>query len=217
MYTFYYSPNSISLAVHIVLEELGVSYKPVLISSTNSEMTGKPDWRSKNPKGRVPALADVPGHIGGSANLLTETPAILWYLGTKYENGRLVPSPTDGQARCLEWMNWLSSDLHSVAFGQIWRPKRFTTQDDNLASIVGEGHENLSAAFGLIEVMFRDSRQWAVPAQYSIVDPYLFVFHRWGTRVGHEMTQYPAWGEWFKRMMEKQTVQKVIRVLKLPL
>ncbi|MCQ4159411.1 glutathione binding-like protein [Roseomonas sp. GC11] len=62
MYRLYYSPGACSLAVHIALEESGLPYALELCSARNGgEGTGALGYLALNPKGRVPALAGVPG------------------------------------------------------------------------------------------------------------------------------------------------------------
>ena len=57
-----------------------------------------------------------------------------------------------------------------------------------------QGRRNLAEHFRYIERLLADGRGWAVPAGYSIVDPYLLVFFRWGERVGIDMRRdCPAW------------------------
>jgi len=70
MHRLYYSPGACSLAPHIVLEEIGKPYELELVSSSGvreGRMTATPEWKAVNPKGRVPALSGVAGHIGGAA------------------------------------------------------------------------------------------------------------------------------------------------------
>src|SRR6202035_167534 len=111
MHRLYYSPGACSMAVHIVLEEIGAPYELELISSSGpreGRMTATPEWRAVNPKGRVPAVSGRPGRIGGGADLLTEAPAILAYLARTNPGAGLLPADPAGEARCLEWLNFLS-------------------------------------------------------------------------------------------------------------
>ena len=65
----YYSPGACSMAVHIVLEEIGEPYDLELVSSRGrigGEGTTSPAWMAQNPKGRVPALSGVAGRIAKS-------------------------------------------------------------------------------------------------------------------------------------------------------
>ena len=134
-HVFYYSPGTCSLAPHIVLEEIGKPYELALVSASGAregEMTSTPAWKAINPKGRVPALLGVAGRIGGAAHLLREVPAILTYLARTNPTAGLFPSDPAAEARCIEWMSWLSSTVHSMAFAQMWRSHRFTTDEGGL-------------------------------------------------------------------------------------
>ena len=84
MIKLYYSPGACSLAPHIVLEELGIAFEPVLVSLKDGDQH-KADFMRVNPKARVPALV-----VDGK--LLTENVAILTYLGGGYASRGLWPS-----------------------------------------------------------------------------------------------------------------------------
>lgn len=176
----YYSPGSCSLAPHMVLEEIGLPYELELVSSKDGQMTNTDKWRAVNPKGRVPALSGVPGNIGGQPNLLTEAAAILIYLARTNPDSQLLPTDAAGEARCIEWMNWLSSNVHAMSYGQIWRPQRFVDDESLFPAVKAKGFRNLDSQHAYIERLLADGRTWTVGETYSIVDPYLLVFFRWG-------------------------------------
>jgi glutathione S-transferase len=138
----YYSPGACSMAAHIVLEEIGEPYDLELVSSrgrVGGEGTTSPAWMAQNPKGRVPALSGVPGRIGGSDNLLTELHAILFYLARTHPRARLLPTDPAGEARAIEWMNWLASNVHAMSYGQIWRANRFVADERDFAAVQHKG------------------------------------------------------------------------------
>lgn len=198
----YYSPGACSLAVHIVLEELGLPFSLELVS-TSDGTTQSPKYLRVNPKGRVPVL--VSGDF-----VLTEAPAILMYLAATDPVAKLAPASPEGMARAAEWFNWLSGSVHAVAVRQVWRPETFTTDVADYASIVEKGRESLGSAFGLIEEKLL-SAQWAVGSAYSVVDPYLMVFYRWGNRMGFDMTdRYPHWTLHTRLLIERPAVQRAV-------
>lgn len=209
MHRFYYSPNSCSLAPHIVIEEVGLPYLPVLVQA-GGVMTNTPEWRRMNPKGRVPALSDVEGSIGGAPHLLTEVPAILGYLADTHPDARLLPGDPAGRARAAEWMNWLSGAVHAMAFGQIWREARFSDDEAVHPSIHDKGLSSLRGHYAYIESLLADGRQWALPSGYSVVDPYLLVFWRWGRQVGIDMDALPAWRDLTLRVRERPAVKAAL-------
>lgn len=206
----YYSPGACSLAVHIVLEEIGLPYELELVDSKDGRMTNTDAWRAVNPKARVPALGGVPGSIGGQPDLLTEAAAILIYLARTHPASQLLPSSAAEEARCIEWMNWLSSNVHAMSFGQIWRPQRFVDDESLFPAVRSKGMHNLDMQYDYIERLLADGRTWAVRARYSIVDPYLLVFFHWGQRVQLPMARrYRAWRRLMGRVMERPAVRRV--------
>src|SRR3712207_2215216 len=102
-------------------------------------MTATAAWHAINPKGRVPALLSVPGEIGGAPGLLTETPAIRTYLASCHPDAGLLPIEPAAVARCVEWLNWLSSNVHALSYGQIWRARRFTANEACVAGVEAQG------------------------------------------------------------------------------
>jgi glutathione S-transferase len=213
-YRLYHSPGACSMAPHIVLEEIGLPYALELVSSRGERegtMTATDTWRAMNPKGRVPALAGVPGSSGGADALLTEAPAILFYLAAVHPDAALLPADPAGVARCIEWTNWLSGNVHAMSFGQIWRAQRFSDDEQALDSIRAKGRSALGEQYAYIEKVLADGRDWAVPDGYSIVDPYLLVFFQWGQRIGLAMREtYPAWSRLTDRTLARPAVQRAL-------
>lgn len=214
MYRLYYSPGACSMAAHIVLEEIGEPYELQLISSSGARegnMTAAPEWKAINPKGRVPALLGVPGRIGGADNLLTELHAILIYLARTNSSVGLLPADPAIEARCIEWMNWLASNVHAMSYGQIWRSQRFTADEKDFPAVKAKGEQNVRDQYAYIETLLADGREWAVPSGYTVVDAYLLVFYYWGQRIGLNMrTLYPAWTRLAERLVARPAVQRVL-------
>jgi glutathione S-transferase len=218
MYRLFYSPGACSLAPHIVLEEIGEPYELELVSSRavapgvgEGRMTATPAWKALNPKGRVPALSGVPGRIGGAADLLTEAPAILFYLARTHPKAGLLPGDPAGEARCLEWTNWLSGNVHTMSYGQIWRPLRFVGDEKDFPAVRAKGEQNVREQYAYIERLLADGRDWAVPGGYTIVDPYLLVFYQWGGSIGLPMrAAYPNWTRLTERVAARPAVQRVL-------
>lgn len=210
----FYSPGACSMAPHIVLEEIGEPFELELVSSRGERegsMTATAEWRAMNPKGRIPALSGVPGSIGGTPELLTEAPAIMMYLALRYPRAGLLPADPAAVARCVEWMNWLSGNVHAMSFGQIWRTQRFTLDERSLEGVRDKGRANLRDQYNYIERLLADGRDWAIPEGYSVVDPYLLVFFQWGQRIGIAMRdEYPAWSRSTDRALARPAVQRVL-------
>jgi glutathione S-transferase len=200
--TLYFSPGACSLAPHIVLEELGLPFQ-LIHASTSDGATHTPQYLQLNPKGRVPVLVTGRGE-------LTEAPAILVHLATSHPDRGLLAGTPDGLVRSVEWFNWLSGTVHAVAIRQVWRPESFTDVLAQHADIVAKGKQNLANAFALIESRLAKT-EWAVADHYSVVDPYLLVFYRWGNRIGFDMRgDYPAWTRHALQVRERPATARAL-------
>lgn len=211
MHRLYYSPGACSLAVHIVLEEIGEPYEAEVRSAKNGEGTTTAEYLALNPKGRVPALTGVSGGSGGARNLLTEAVSILLFLARSHPEAKLLPADAAAEARCLEWLSWISVDLHGVGYGQLWRPHRFVSDPTLHTAVKAKGLENIRAAYDHIDRVLSDGRDWAVPAQYTVVDAYLTVFWLWGRRIGLDMEAgWPNWARLMTKVLARPAVQRAI-------
>lgn len=211
MHRLYYSPGACSLAVHIILEEIGEPYETEVRSAKNGEGTTTSDYLALNPKGRVPALTNVPGSAGGAPNLLTEAVAILLFLARSHSEAGLLPGKPAGDARCLEWLSWISVDLHGIGYGQLWRPHRFVPEPASHEAVRARGLENIRSAYDHIDHILSDGRDWAVPDQYTVVDAYLVVFWLWGRRIGLDMeADWPNWARLMAKVLHRPAVQRAI-------
>lgn len=200
MIKLYYSPGACSLAPHIVLEELGIAYEPVLISLAEGQQK-RADFLRVNKKGRVPVL-NVDGKI------LTENLAILTYLGGGYPDRGLWPKETWKQAEALALMSWLASTVH-IAAACIFRAERYATDPAAKENIVATGKVSLQKCYADIEAHLT-GKTFAMGGQYTVCDPYLLVFYRWGNRLGMDMkTLYPVWTKHAQRVYSRPTVKRV--------
>jgi glutathione S-transferase len=202
MYTLHASPGSSSFAPHIVLEEIGVSYKTVMMSRGHPE-TKSAAFRQVNRKGRIPVLIAEGFH-------LTEAPAILLHLGLTNPAAGLMGSDTESMVRAVEWTNWLSGTVHAVAVRMVWKADYFLPDASTHGPLIERGMEHLLSAFALVEDKMQ-GRRYALGDTYSVVDPYLLVFFRWGNLMRIDMKgQYPAWTEHARRLEARDAVQRTI-------
>ncbi len=203
MIKLYYSPGACSLAPHIVLEELGIAFESVPISLKDGEQH-KADFQRLNPKARVPVLV-VDGKV------LTENVAILTYLGGGYAQRGLWPKETWKQAEALSLMGWLSSSVH-ITFAGIFRPERYTADAPAKETVKAQSRITLLKYFADIEKMLT-GKTFAMGGQYTVCDPYLLVFYRWGYRIGLDMkTEFPQWTKHALRIASRPTVKRVFEV-----
>lgn len=201
MYHLYYSPGACSLAVHITLEEIGAEFELTRVLVPGGETT-LPSYLAVNAKGRVPALA-----FGGE--LLTEVPAVLIYLALTHADAALLPSDPLAHARTLEWLAWLASEVHP-AFGQIWRPARSVTAPELHADVQARGRENVADRLDDIESRLAKGDSFVVEGEYTVADPYLFVFYQWGRMERFDMSRYHAYSAHAARVAARPATQRAL-------
>lgn len=196
----FYSPGACSIAPHILLEETGEPYTMDLRSVKDGK-THTSEYLTINPKGRVPAL-----QVG--AELLTELPAISWYL-----TRNTMPLRPDGavqEARALEWFNYLSGTLHMAGYGLLWRTQRFVDDPALYPDLQKKALANIRENHELIEKNLTD-KMWAVGERYSLVDPFLLVFYAWGFQIGVSMREYPFWSGHTARLLERDAAVRAYK------
>ncbi len=94
---FYYSPQSRSTGVRVLLEELGVPFTPHLVNIRTGDNLD-PAFRAINPMGKVPAIR----HNGA---VVTEQVAIYIYLADAFPQAGLAPAIGDPlRGPYLRWL-----------------------------------------------------------------------------------------------------------------
>jgi glutathione S-transferase len=95
----YHAPNTRSVRVVWLLEELGLPYDIERFKLGDPRMRA-PEYLRVHPMGRVPALVD-------GDTTIVESGAIVEYVLAKYGNGRLVPAVSSPDfARYLQWLHY---------------------------------------------------------------------------------------------------------------
>jgi glutathione S-transferase len=201
--TLYYAPHTISLATHIVLEEVGADYSAKRIDfSTNQQRSA--DYLKINPKGRMPALVTDRG-------ILTETPAMLVYVAQSFPEARLAPMDDPFLfAQIQSFNSWLCSHLH-VAHAHRMRGYRWVDADDahSIAAMQRKVPQSVGESFALVEREMLKG-PWVMGERYTICDPYLFTLAQWLEADGVDPTSIPRVIDHRRRMSERATVKKAI-------
>jgi glutathione S-transferase len=196
----YYSPGACSLAPHIVLEELGLPYEAVKISTADGQQRS-PEYLKINPRARVPALA-VDGRI------LVENVAILAFLGGGFPAKGLWPERTWDQAQALSMMAWLADTVHP-AFAHIYRAERYVSDPACTDAVKAGGRVAFGDCLREIDRLLAGKR-WAIGNRFSVVDAYLLVFYRWGNRNGFAVGDLPHYTELVERLLARPAVKRVM-------
>lgn len=201
MLTLYYAPGTCALASHLALEYSGAAYAAVRIDFA-SQQQRSPEYLRLNPKGRVPALVTPQG-------VLTETPALLQYIGQAFPAAMLAPlDDAFGLARMNEFNSYLCSTVH-VAHAHRMRGYRWADEPSAIEAMQRKVAPNIADCFGLIEREMV-AGPWVLGERFSVCDMYLFTLAGWMKSDGVEMTGFPKVADHYARMSADPVVVKVL-------
>jgi len=192
----YYAPGACSMAAHIVLRELGYRFDLERVDLRAGRTATGTDYSAVNPKGYVPALVLDDGEV------LTEVAAILQYLAdSRPELGLVMPSGDLAHYRLLEWLNFISTEVHKT-LGALFNPNLpaecrevplalFDRRCDWLAGALGEG-------------------PFLMGERYTVADPYLFTILNWTSVLAVDLGRWPAIKDYMARVAARPAVQETL-------
>ena len=181
MYTLHYWPDSASLIVRLVLEELALPHELRLIDRAAGALNSAA-YRALNPLGQIPALETPDGPM-------FETAAILLYLCDRH--GALVPAPgSPARAAFLKWLFYTSSNIHPVLL-QLFYPER-TAGPDHAGAVLAHARVRMAELLGVLEAMVaRDHPTFLSDSAPTALGYYLAVLLRW-MAADFPVQTYPA-------------------------
>ncbi len=207
MLKLYYAPGTCALASHIALEEAGANYETVRLNFKTEDQK-KPDYLKINPKARVPALVTDQG-------ILTETPAILYYIAQTHPAAKLTPTDPYLLGKAQAFNSYLCSTVH-VAHAHRMRGTRWVDDEASIKAMQKKVPQTVGECFALIErEMF--AGPWVMGKDFSICDGYLFTLTQWLEADGVDVTRTPKIADHFKRMSERPAVKKAMAAETQPL
>lgn len=189
----YYSKGACSLAVRIILHELGIfsQYEAVDLRTKKTE-TGA-DFLQINPKGAVPVL------VLDNGDVLTENSAIQQYLADNYHGDKLLPAVGEMQRyRVLEWLNFVSTELHK-GFSPIFNPAVSDEMKKNVFI------PNIKNKLAYVNQALGD-RNYLVGDQFTLPDAYLVVVLMWMGYPKIDLAEFPEVDRYFRALNRRESV-----------
>lgn len=193
----YYMPAACSLSVQITLHELGLPHEAVLVDQAKKLPDGR-DYLDVNVRGQVPVLELDDGQR------LTEGPVIVQYLADLKPDSTLLPPPgTMERYRELEWLNYLTSEVHQrfyplFKFGQFPDEAKTVLRDD-----LDKRLEYVSNALADKAYLMGDT--------FTAADGYLFAMLRWTSFLKVDLTRWPHLAAYRDRVAARPAVHAAMR------
>jgi glutathione S-transferase len=194
----YYAPGACSLGIHILLEEIGRPYE-----------TEKVDLRAprdERPLAKVNPKSKVPTLVRDDGSVLTEYPAIAYWLARTNPEARLFPDDLEGQARVLEATDFCVATLHMQGFSRLFGARRAATPAEK-ESAEAMGRDIVTRALARLDAALA-GREWIAGA-YSFADSALFYCGSWAGQFGLDLPANVA--AHFARMKARPAVQAALR------
>ena len=194
----YYAPGACSLAPHIILREAGLTFELDKTDLRAKRTESGADFAAINPKGQVPTLGLDSGEI------LTENAVINQYIADQApESGLLPPAGTMERYRALEWLTFITTELHK-SFSPLFKPN---TPDDYKPIV----KENLAARFAHVDRHLADGRTYLTGDTFTAPDAYLFVMLAWADRMALDLSKLANLKAYHERVAARPKVQEALR------
>ena len=195
----FYFPGACSLGIHVLLEEIGASYEAVLLD-LRSGAHKAPEYVALNPKSKVPALVRDNGRV------LTEWPAIAFYLANLHPQAGLLPTDVDAAADAVSAVEYIVSTMHMQAFARMYRPERFAVSEADFDSVRAQGKDMFLAGLEMMGQILQ-GREFLAGDRFSIADAALLFVTFWAAR--GELPLPASVAAHFARMKQRASVQTV--------
>lgn len=197
---FYMTPGSCSTGIHIILEELDEIFEAYVVNLPAGDQF-KPDYVAINPKSNIPALVRPDGAV------LTEVPAIAFWLGRARGRGRLWPTNLDDETRAMETMIFVTSAIHGHGFARIFAPSAFSSDSQTHESLRAQGRMLVEKAFSLINKSLEGKTY--VAGDYSVADAVLFYVEFWADKIDLDLPKNLM--AHYRMMLTRPAVDRVLR------
>lgn len=193
----YFSPGACSMAPHIVLREAGYRFDLDKVDHATKRTAAGEDFTKVNPNGYVPALRLDDGQV------LTEGAAIMQYLADRKPESGLAPKAgTMERYRLMEWLNFISSEVHKT-LGALFNPQITPEWRDSHIALFGRRCDRLVRALG--------NKPYLMGDQFSVADAYLFTVLSWSGHLKVDMGKWPTLKDYMERVNARPAVKEAMR------
>lgn len=205
----YHAPGSCSQAICIVLEETGLNAEIIKVDARKHVLEDGTSYYELAELGYVPLLQLDDG------TSLREGPVIAQYLADQRPASGLSPAHgTMEHYRMLEWLNFLTSEVHKGFIPLLYAIAA--------GKYVDTARPKLERRYAWINQQL-NGKQFLMGSNFSIVDAYLFALTGWGKatwlksvyNANIDFSTHRHLQAWYERVRERPTVQRVLSAERL--
>ncbi len=207
MIELYYFPGNASFTPHVLLRELDIPFELRLVDRGAGEHK-QAAYLKLNPNGAIPVLVD--GEL-----VLYETAAIGLHLADTHPGSRLMPPlGTAERAQAYKWLIWATNTLQATLMHYFY-PERMVDEGNSAAASQVKNHAEARVGELLAQIdqeLARHGSEWFLGAQFSVIDPYLFMLCRWTRGFSSRPARdYPHIAPYLARVLARPAVQRTLK------
>lgn len=194
----FYSKGACSLVVRIVLNELGIAFQEEAVDLRTKKTESGSNFWAINPKGAVPALMLDNGEV------LSENQVILQYLADNQTHQTLLPALGNfSRYRTLEWLNFISTELHKT-LGFCFAPTiPEAVKNDVLLARAKERFAFINSHL--------EHHGYLVGQEFSLPDAYLFVMVRWARFLNVDLRTLSHLHAYIDRLQQRPSIKHSLK------
>lgn len=196
----FYAPGACSLGIHVLLEESGAPFEPTILNIREGAQF-KPEFTGLNAKSKVPTLQRDDGSV------LTEFPAIAYWIAASFPAAKLMPATVEGQTRALEATDYAVATMHMQGFSRMFRPVNFSPSEGDAEAVKARGLEIFNKGLAVMDKAL-EGRDY-VAGEFSFGDAALFYVSFWAAE-RLKLTLPPNVAAHYARMKARPAVQRVM-------
>ncbi|CCH46205.1 hypothetical protein BN7_5796 [Wickerhamomyces ciferrii] len=192
----------------IYLELLKLNYHLTRLD-IRTNVQKEPWFIALNPNGRIPTLSDVDSN--GNQTKISETGAILLYLGEKYDTERKYYYGIDDP---LYWdqIQWLTFQIasHAPYHGQAHHFIKYAPEDIPYGK--KRYLDETERVFGVYEIRLKENNGWLVGDHLNIADIAAFSWINIYNYIDIDINKWPSIKAWLEKIREIPGVQEGLNV-----
>lgn len=194
----YYSNGACSLAVRIVIHEIGIDSEFESVDLKTKKTEKGDDFLKINPKGGVPVIRTDDNKI------LTENSVIQQFLADKYKAHQLLPVVDDFKRyQVLEWLNYVATELHK-GYGPIFNQDVPKDVKDNIFFPL------IKKKLGKLDTHFEHNK-YLLGDTFTLPDAYLCVVLVWSAKFKMDFTAWPHLSRYFDDLKKRDSVKRAFK------
>ncbi len=137
-----------------------------------------------------------------NGEVLTEVAVVLQYLADqKPESGLAPKTGTMERYRLMEWLNFVSSELHKQ-FAPLFNPKITPEWRANQLDLLGRRFDYLTERL--------NGKSYLMGDQFTVVDAYLFTVLNWSALLKVDLGKWPRLKDYITRVAARPAVQEAM-------